>query len=111
LISRDVNCVRIWSCTTRLLAVAGSTRSSGSPKFTFRNGAPRNRSSATIAAAMGSGRRITTVASRCQNPVPSGLGFRRNSASESTRRPRTASIAGRMTTAPTAARMSTATPA
>ncbi len=111
LISREVKSFRMWSWTTRLDAVAGSTRSSGRPKFTFRNGAPSRRSSATIPIAIGPGRRMTTVARRCQNPVPSALGFRRHSTSESTRLPRTAMNAGSTTTAASAASATTAMPA
>src|SRR6266508_2612534 len=66
--------VRSASATCRLAAPAGSTRSSGSPNLTPRNGVPSSSRKATTTTAIGSGRRITPVASRCQKPPPEGSG-------------------------------------
>ena len=62
--------------------------------------------------AIGIGRRITSIATRCQIPSPTGFGSRcRKTRKESTRCPSTASSAGSTTTAPSAASTDTATPA
>src|SRR6266545_2581923 len=66
--------LRSASATCRLAAPAGSTRSSGSPNLTPRNGVPSSSRKATTTTAIGSGRRITPVASRCQKPPPEGSG-------------------------------------
>src|SRR5579862_788715 len=63
--SPDVKSDRSTSAATRVLADVGSTRSSGWPQCTPRNGEPSRTRKAVIASAIGSGRRITAVASRC----------------------------------------------
>ena len=52
----------------------GSTRSSGRPKAMCRNGVPSTSSRTMAAVAIGSGRRITVVAIRCQKPWPTARG-------------------------------------
>ena len=71
--SLEVNWVRITSAAARVEYDAGSTRSSGWPNLTPRNGARRTRSRITMALAMGTGRRMTKVASRCQKPSSGAL--------------------------------------
>ena len=77
-----------------------------------RNGTPSNSRSRITTVAIGIGRRMTVVATRCQTPSPTGLGSRcRKIRTEFTFVPSTASIAGSTTTAPSAASSATAMPA
>src|SRR3954452_22763366 len=66
---------RMSSCTWRLLADVGSTRSSGRPNFTWMNGSPSRTSSTTMEPPIASGRRMTARAMRCHPPWPTGLGW------------------------------------
>ncbi len=109
--SFDANRERMSSCTCRLDTLVGRTRSSGRPNWIRRNGRPNRIKSAVTPMAIGTGRRITMVAMRCQTPSPTGFGSRRSKRSELTLGPSTASSAGRLTTAPTPARSATPMPA
>lgn len=61
------------SATWRADAERGSTRSSGKPHFTPRNGTPSNSSSATTLSPTGTARRNTYFVDRYQNFSTSGL--------------------------------------
>jgi hypothetical protein len=73
---------------------------------------PSRTSSAVTPTAIGSGRRMTAVATPCQNPsVLSATSGDRRTRRESTRWPSTASSAGRVTIEDSIARRTTAMPA
>src|SRR5205807_862174 len=72
---------------------------------------PSTSSTTITTVAIGTGRRITVVAARCQNPSPTGGRGRRLTDSASMRGPSRTRIAGSTTTAPTAASATTGIPA
>ncbi len=109
--SLEVKLDRIWSCTWRLLTEVGSTRSSGSPSSMCRNGRPRITSRATTDPPMITGRRMTAMARRCQNPSPTSFGAARLIDHLSMRGPRAARAAGSTTTETRPASATTAMPA
>ena len=92
---------RSTSPTALLCVVAGSTRSSGVPNWTCRNGSATSISTASTGIARSAGRRMACPASRPQNGAAvDGSRLRAHgSRPEFTRRPSTASSAGSTTTA------------
>ena len=64
--------LRNWSPTWRAEAECGSTRSSGKPHRTPRNGVPNSISSVTTASPIGTARRITNLVERYQNSCSTG---------------------------------------
>ena len=79
--------LRNWSPTWRAEAESGSTRSSGKPHRTPRNGVPTSNSSATTASPMGSARRMTNFVERYQNCLLDGLADRLRAAEHAARQP------------------------
>ena len=106
------NLVTSASETWRLAALGRSTPASGVPKLTFSRGLAASRSSAITGTAISAGRRVTSAASR-----PHRADSRASTARDHgtlpalTRRPSTASSAGRSTLAPSAAMATTPIPA
>ena len=113
------NSARMTSADLRVTAPFGSTRSSGYPNLTPRNGAPSTSRTTMTAVALRTGRRMTAPARRCQNP--SAEASMAAGATPPVRRgridsfsnwgPSTASTAGRVVTAARAATATTAAPA
>jgi hypothetical protein len=112
-LSRLAKSVRSTSPTRRACELAaGITRSSGRPKFTPRNGTARPSRIATTGSAESTGRRITNVDSRLQNPVAEATALRRGpTRSMFTLGPSTSSTAGSVISEPAAATATTAIPA
>ena len=103
---------RSCSLATRDGADSGSTRSSGAPNATPRNGEPRNSNTATTLTATSNGRRMTRFAVRYQKPSCSALRGRWGSTRRASMRvPTTLNSAGRATIEATIASSTTAMPA
>src|SRR5271168_3401500 len=112
---------RNWSPTAWDEADFGSTRSSGIPHFTPRNGSPSISNSATTARPTGTANRITNLVDRYQKSFSTGLcsgsgrpSIRRPSlrtSSASSRGPSSTIAAGVTTIAATATNATVATPA